>query len=120
MSRLIDRAAAGLSTLCVVHCLAGGVLILLFAPLAPFLGHQVHFVGLAVAAVLAATALGRGFVRHRRVEPAGIALGGLALMAVGFTLGHGGMAEFGLTALGAGLVAAAHFSNLRFSPPVHA
>lgn len=120
MSRLIDRAAAGLSTLCVVHCLAGGVLILLFAPMAPLFGHELHFVGLGVAAVLAAAALGRGFMRHRRPEPAGIAFAGLALMAAGFTLGHGGMAEFVLTALGAALVAAAHFSNLRFSPPAHA
>lgn len=109
----MDRSAAGLSTLCVLHCLIGSAALVLFVPLAPLLGHGVHAVGLAIAALLAALALGRGWQRHRNPEPATLGAAGICLMALGLAVGHGGVSEFALTATGALVVAVAHLMNGR-------
>src|SRR3546814_5417497 len=66
-----DRAAMTLSGLCLVHCLAGIVLFSTFTVLGDVLvSPLVHEIGLGIAIVLAAWALGRGYLRHHRLFPA--------------------------------------------------
>ena len=64
---LLDRLAIGLSGLCLLHCMAGFVLLSLFALSGDWLDHRVHVVGLVLAMPLAAVALWRGFRQHGRL-----------------------------------------------------
>ncbi|WP_226998538.1 MerC domain-containing protein [Tardibacter chloracetimidivorans] len=109
-----DRAAMTLSGLCLVHCLAGVVLFSTFAVLGDVLvSPLVHEIGLGIAIVLAAWALGRGYLRHHRLFPAATGCAGIGLMAAGISVPHGDFREIGFTVLGVSLVAAAHYLNRR-------
>lgn len=108
-----DRAGIYLSGLCVLHCVLGIVIVsglglgggILLAP-------EVHRIGLALAVVIGAIALGAGFARHGRSAPMALGAIGLALMAAALAAGHG-VGEAVLTVAGVSLVAAAHLWNLR-------
>lgn len=108
----LDRAAALLSGLCVVHCLAAAILAAALVPLGAAFGHGVHQWGIAFAAPLALLALARAYRLHARPEPLALGVAGLALMASGL-LHHGDWHEFALTAPGAALLVTAHLANLR-------
>jgi hypothetical protein len=70
-TRRLDRLAMGLSGLCVVHCVATAVLLGLLASAGGFLGQPIiHEVGLTMAMVIGAIALGRGAHEHGFVRPA--------------------------------------------------
>jgi len=86
----IDRAAIGLSGLCLVHCIASAVLVLMLASAGGLLvDPRIHEAGLLVAIVLGVVGLGRGALIHGFMLP--VAIGGLGLgtMAGSLTLGHG-------------------------------
>ncbi|MFM7349769.1 MAG: MerC domain-containing protein [Erythrobacter sp.] len=114
LRRRLDHIGIGLAGLCAVHCLAtlvvisalglGGHLFLL--------NENIHHIGLALALVVAGLAIGWGLLRHGRVLPFAIALGGLTLMAVALLVPHG-VDEFLLTLAGVALVSVGHFINLR-------
>jgi len=109
----LDRVAIGLSGVCLVHCAASAVVLTLLASAGGLLLHPlIHEIGLALAIVLAAVALGRGWLRHRALWPALVGAGGLALMASALTVEHG-FGETGLTIFGVGLVALGHHLNRR-------
>ncbi len=110
--RLLDRSALALSGLCLVHCLAGSLLVTLFAASGDWLGHDVHFIGLALALPLAAVALWRGVARHGRAAIALLGALGITLMAASLLAGHGG-AELPLSVAGVALLGLAHWWNLR-------
>ena len=110
----IDRSAAGLSGLCVIHCLAGSLALAVLAPFGELLGHQVHVWGLLIAMPLALVALARGYRAHARPHALALGLTGLAAMGAGLTQ-HGHLGEFALTATGAALLVTAHILNLRWS-----
>lgn len=109
----LDRFGVLLSGLCLLHCLAGLLLVaglglgsqLLFSPV-------IHRIGLALAIGVGAITLGIGVARHRDPRPLQIGGGGLALMAVALFVGHG-MGESLLTMAGVSLLAWAHWRNLR-------
>lgn len=113
----LDRLGVLLSCLCALHCLASLAVI---AGLGLGLGlggglllhPAVHKVGLAVAMLVAALAIGMGARRHRRPLPVAVALAGLCFMAGGIAAGHGS-GEIVLTVIGVALVAAGHVLNLR-------
>lgn len=113
----IDRTALGLSGLCLLHCLAGAVLLAALSVGGGLWSHNFHAIGLAAAAPLAAFGLWRGTRLHRR--PAVLVLGGtgLVLMAVSIGLGHGSAYEIGLSVTGVALLGLAHLLNLRWSGP---
>jgi uncharacterized membrane protein YoaK (UPF0700 family) len=102
-----------LSGLCAVHCIVGIIVVaglglgggLLLAP-------EIHRVGLVLATIVAAAAIGLGARRHRRGAPVLVALAGLACMSAALFVGHG-MEEAVLTVAGVTLVAAGHLLNLR-------
>ncbi len=109
----LDRVGVLLSGLCVVHCLAGLVLVsvlglggeLLLSP-------AIHRVGLALAVGIGALTLGLGALRHGQRMPLLIGSAGIALMACALIVGHG-VAEAAFTVAGVALVATAHIRNLR-------
>ncbi len=107
----LDRLAIGLSSLCVVHCIATVVLAATLASAGAALANPAwHEIGFALAMLLGAVALGRGFAAHRRVRPLLLGGAGLALMGLGLTMPHGA-GEIGCTVAGVILLACAHRLN---------
>lgn len=108
----LDRIAMGLSGLCAVHCVATAVLLGLLASAGGLLGKPIiHEVGLALAMVLGAIALGRGIREHGFVLPGLVGIVGLAIMAYAMTLHETGL-EPAFTILGVSLLALGHRLNM--------
>ena len=109
----LDRLGVLLSCLCAVHCVAG---IFIVAGLGLggtlLLDPVIHKVGLLLATIIAAVAIGMGALRHRRRLPFVVAMTGLSFMGGGLAVGHG-TEEMVLTIIGVTLVAAGHFLNVR-------
>jgi hypothetical protein len=109
----LDGIAIGLSGLCAIHCLATAVLIGLLSSVAGLLAAPiVHEVGLVIAMMLGAIALGQGALRHGLLIPVGVGALGLGIMAGALTLDHGAE-EIVWTLLGVGLLAFGHELNRR-------
>ena len=110
----LDKLAIGLSGLCAVHCLATAVTIGLLSSAADVLGAPViHEVGLMIAIVLGALALGGGLLRHRKIVPLLVGIVGLGAMAGALMLPHGWSGETICTLGGVALLALAHYLNGR-------
>jgi hypothetical protein len=113
LRRRLDQIGIGLAGLCVVHCLATLVVVSALGLGGHFLLDQnIHRIGLALALVVAAVAIGWGMLRHRRPLPFAVAVVGLALMTWALIVPHG-MNEFTLTLAGVVVVSVAHVLNLR-------
>ncbi|MGN3974688.1 MerC domain-containing protein [Tsuneonella sp. SYSU-LHT278] len=109
----LDRAGITLSALCVVHCLATLVLVsALGIGGSVFQNPLIHEVGLALAMIVAAVAIGLGALRHRHPVPFVTAMTGLTFMGGALAMPHG-YEEAVLTIIGVGLVSAGHILNLR-------
>lgn len=107
----LDRLAIGLSGLCLVHCLATAVVLGLVASAGELLGAPVvHEVGLMLAMLLGAVALGRGVFEHGFVLPGAVGALGLGVMAGALRLPHDG-SEAAFTVVGVGLLALGHRLN---------
>lgn len=114
-SRWMDISALGLSGLCVVHCLASGLLLAGFAAIslqAPD-AHDAHIALLAAAAPLALFAFWRGWSRHGRHEPALLGVVGVAMMALALLQAHGESSEVVLTLVGVSVLGLGHLQNLK-------
>ena len=108
----LDRIAMGLSGLCVVHCIATAVLLGLLATAGGILGKPIiHEVGLSLAMVLGAVALGRGIREHGFVLPAGVGVTGLCVMAYALSLHETGL-EPVYTVAGVMILALGHRLNV--------
>jgi hypothetical protein len=108
----LDRLAMGLSGLCAVHCVATAVLLGLLASAGGLLGKPViHEVGLTLAMILGAIALGRGIREHGFLLPMAVGAAGLAIMGFAMTLHESGY-EPVVTILGVGVLALGHRLNL--------
>ena len=111
--RHIDHAGLALSGLCAIHCLASIFVISAVGVGGHFLlAPEIHKVGLALAALFAAVAIGWGALRHRRRGPFVVAMTGLTFMGGALAAPHG-MHEAVLTIIGVTLVSVAHLLNLR-------
>lgn len=111
----LDRFGVLLSGLCMLHCLAGLLLVAGLGLGGEFLlAPVIHRVGLALAIAVGAVTLVIGVLRHRDPRPMQVGLAGLALMAIALFIGHG-TAEALLTIGGVSLLAWAHWRNLRLS-----
>lgn len=107
----LDRLAIGLSGLCLVHCLATTVLLAMLASAGGILGAPiVHEVGLTLAMVMGAIALGRGILEHGYSMPSAIGGLGLGVMAGALTLPHDGT-EALYTVVGVAILALGHRLN---------
>jgi Co/Zn/Cd efflux system component len=109
----LDRIGVLLSCLCLVHCVLGLVLVAgLGVGAGALLDPSIHRVGLLLATVVAAVAIGLGAMRHRRAAPFVVAMTGLSFMGGALAVGHG-FEEALLTIIGVLLVATGHVLNLR-------
>ena len=107
----LDRFAIALSGLCLVHCLATAVFLAVLSSIGGLVGAPiVHEVGLTLAMVLGAVALGRGVLEHGFMMPSAVGALGLGVMAGALTLPHNG-SEALYTMLGVGIVALGHRLN---------
>jgi hypothetical protein len=114
-SMYLDRAAIGLSGLCIVHCVLSVVLVATMTGASSLLADPIiHKVGLVGAIVLGAVALGQGYRRHRATRPLVVGGGGLVLMALGLVVPHG-LPEVIVTIVGVTVLALAHLMNVRAS-----
>ena len=110
-TRRLDRLATGLSGLCLVHCLASAVLLGLLSAAGSALGAAwIHEVGLSLAMMLGAIALGRGVMEHGFMMPSAVGALGLGVMAGALTLPHDG-SEALYTVIGVGILALGHELN---------
>jgi hypothetical protein len=108
----LDRVAIGLSSLCVVHCCATAILLGLLASAGGFLGQPIiHEVGLGLAMILGAVALGRGLRQHGYVLPVAVGMTGLAVMGYALTLHETGL-EPVFTVAGVMILALGHRLNV--------
>ncbi len=109
----LDRAGIALSGLCAAHCVSSILVVsalgigseALFPP-------ALHEIGLLLAVIFAAAAIGWGALQHRRTGPLVIALTGLGLMGGALMVPHGA-GEAVLTVIGVALVSLGHVLNLR-------
>ena len=107
----LDRMAIGLSGLCLVHCLATTILLALVASAGGIIGAPwIHEVGLSLAMVMGAVALGKGIFDHGYTLPAAVGGLGLGVMAGALTLPHDG-SEAVYTMLGVAILALGHRLN---------
>lgn len=110
-TRRLDRIAIGLSGLCLMHCLATAVLLALVSAAGSALGNPlIHEVGLSLAMLLGAVALGRGVIEHGFMMPGAVGALGLGVMAGALTLPHNG-SEALYTVIGVGILALGHQLN---------
>jgi hypothetical protein len=108
----LDRLAVGLSGLCAVHCVATAVLLGLLATAGGILGKPIiHEVGLTLAMILGAVALGRGIREHGFLLPCMVGFAGLGIMGYALTLHETGL-EPAFTILGVSVLALGHRLNM--------
>ncbi len=110
---IFDRSAMALSGLCVIHCIAGSLLLTAASFSTAFLGHTVHFVGLLIALPLAAVALWRGVTCHGQLSIALQGALGIGFMAASLAMREGGGFEIFTSVVGVVLLGTAHWRNLR-------
>lgn len=109
----LDRTGITLSALCMVHCLATIALVSTLGLGGELLADPIiHEVGLALAMIVAAVAIGWGALRHRRAGPFVTAMTGLTFMGGALAVPHG-YEEAILTIIGVALVSLGHLLNLR-------
>lgn len=109
----LDRAAIGLSALCAAHCITTAIIVAALASFGGvFLNPLIHEVGLGLAIVLGAIALGTGVLRHGYMMPFATGCFGLGMMAGALTLGHGDE-ELVATLIGLMVLALGHDLNSR-------
>jgi hypothetical protein len=107
----LDRFAIGLSGLCLVHCLGTSMVLAAVASAGGMLGAEwVHVVGLVLAMLLGAVALGRGIFEHGYLLPSAVGGLGLGVMAGALTLPHDG-SEAIYTMMGVVILALGHRLN---------
>ena len=106
-----DLLGQALSLICLVHCFATPVVLMLAPALVGFLGgwHPVLLVGVVGTAVWAFIP---GYRFHRNTSVLLLAVGGVSLLGTGVTFFHDNfLAETALTVAGAGLMLWAHWKN---------
>ncbi|WP_189402942.1 MerC domain-containing protein [Arenicella chitinivorans] len=114
----LDRISIGLSTLCVVHCLATPLLLVLVPALGTtfFAGEELHFYLVVGVVPASCFSLGLGCKRHQRIWVALLGIAGLSMLVFALNLERVDIAphwESSITLLGSLLISAAHFCNFR-------
>lgn len=110
-----DLWGQAISLLCLVHCIATPLVVMLVPALAGFLGGW-HPVLLVAVVAAAAWAFVPGYRYHHSKLVLGLAAAGVAALAVAVTVFHESFAvETGVTMAGAGLMLAAHWKNRQLS-----
>jgi hypothetical protein len=112
----MDKAAVGLSLMCVAHCLLTPIAIVMLPALgATFLeDERFHYVILFLVLPTSLLALAIGCRKHRRIEIVLIGLTGLSILFSVVIIGEESLGKFGekaTTVLGTLIIAFAHVRN---------
>ena len=110
----LDRVAIFLSGLCLVHCLALPIALLLGSVFGVWLEAtetHTHWILFGLAAPVSIWALSRGDREQRSLLTLSLGLGGLVLMLVGVSHLFGHEWEIALTVIGVSGVLVAHIRN---------
>ncbi len=111
--RRLDHLGIGVAGLCALHCVATVLIVSGLGLGGHFLlSPEIHRIGLALALIIAAVAIGWGALKHRRRAPFVTAMMGLTFMGGALAVPHGSQ-EFMLTLIGVALVSLGHLLNLR-------
>jgi len=113
---LLDRTAIVLSGLCVIHCLALPLLIIVAPFLGEFVDGHLHAQMLVIVLPLSGGALALGFRRHRNIRIVIAGVVGMLLLTLGGTIMHdqfGIVADRLFTITGAITLAVCHWFNSR-------
>ena len=113
-----DKAAIGLSLLCVVHCLVTPIAIVMFPALgATFLaGETFHYALLFLVVPISLFSLGLGCRKHGHRDILLLGMSGVFLLCLIILVGEETLGELGeklSTVAGAVVVASAHFRNFK-------
>ena len=107
----LDRMGIALSGLCLVHCLGTTIFLAMLATAGGAIGAEwVHEVGIVLAMIMGAVALGRGIFEHGYMLPSAVGGLGLGVMAGAVTLPHG-PSEAIYTMMGVVILALGHRLN---------
>lgn len=114
----LDAMAIGLSSLCIIHCVASLAGLFAIGLLSVFgrVEEVFHLVMLAIIVPVSLLAIGMGYRRHRRLSvlvPGVFALSGLCLLTVFESAMHGTLWEPVLTTLIGIALVATHVGNIR-------
>ncbi len=115
---LYDRAAIALSGLCLLHCLALPVALLLLPVFDQIVDEHFHLQMLVIVIPISSIALFFGFRRHRRTSILLAGAAGIAILIFGATWAHaeiGTVADRLATLTGSLVLAATHFRNSRIA-----
>ena len=115
---LSDKVAIGLSFLCIAHCLALPLIVVLLPVLTAFnlQDEAVHFWMLAAVIPTSLFALTVGCRKHTNYNVMGLGIVGLTIILASAFLGHDLLGQTGetvLTTLGAIIIAVGHLINQR-------
>jgi hypothetical protein len=123
-SRLLDRIAISLSAICIVHCLAVPLVVVVLPIAVLGLGGESHFHAVMLWLVVPVSVVGliMGFREHHRAKIAVAGMLGLAVIAYASISGHGQWPlslEIVVSLLGSLLLAGAHWANFVVVRKVH-
>ncbi|VUD62591.1 hypothetical protein TDB9533_03071 [Thalassocella blandensis] len=117
-----DILGIACSGLCVLHCLALPLAVAVGLPIAGFSvfgGEWLHAVLGGVILLIAVIAFPSGYLKHKRFYPLGLALMGVAVLAMSLAgpLAELEKVEVYLTLLASGCLVAAHWYNRQLLKP---
>lgn len=113
---VLDRTAVFLSGLCLLHCLAIPIALLLGPLVSEWLidsETRVHWILLGLALPISMVALWRGYQRHHNAVTLLLGISGLLLMFIGVAHLFGESWEITLTVVGVSALLVAHIRNMR-------
>lgn len=114
-TNLIEGAAVSASLLCLVHCLALPLLLLLLPGIIGLFAQSdaFHYAALALVVPSAFAAFWLGYQRHRACGPVLLGLAGVASLVIALLPGAGEGVELWFTVAGSMLLIAGHMMNWR-------
>jgi len=123
-SRYLDRIAISLSAICIVHCLAVPLIVVVLPIAALGLGGESHFHATILWLVVPVSIGGlvMGYREHHRAAIVAAGLSGIAVVAYAAVYGHGQWplsTEIIVSVLGSLLLAGAHWANFVVVRKVH-
>ena len=123
-SRLLDRIAISLSAICIVHCLAVPLVVVVLPIAVLGFGGESHFHAAMLWLVVPVSIVGliMGFREHHRSGIAGAGILGLAVIAYASIYGHGQWPfsiEILVSLFGSISLAGAHWANFVVVRKVH-
>jgi carbon starvation protein CstA len=120
-----DKLAIGLSFMCVLHCLALPLILILLPTVSGLLAlnnEEFHLWLVFAVIPISLFAVLSGYLHHKRTTVLLASLIGLAMLIVAVALGHDLLGEKGeviFTLMGSVLIALAHIGNIRLKNPEH-